>query len=296
MVNLYQYKTRMRNLTILFTILTFGNIYSQTDRNGNPVFNSIITNEQEFEEFNLVFNYYTIKNNIENKNSSVFISENPTLDEVEKFATELPSDFFLITKNQQISNLILIVSEPKMTFVVINMATNKRSEYDCKLRGDITENRANEIIKAKYDTDAKIKEGKLYFNNKKFKIITNAEINDAVLSLINKEKLDKSNPSEIKMSSQEELKNIILIETKEGGQLDYFTEIKGHENEGIQIKPGVFSTKLGIALYKWGRAAFENGINTLDDAYKIFAEFKERELNQKEKEYIKLGFNKELEK
>lgn len=176
------------------------------------------------------------------------------------------------------------------------MATNKQSEYDFKLNGDITENRANEIIKAKYDTNAKIKKGKLYFNTKKFKIITNAAINKAVLSLINKEELDKTNPSEIKIPSQEELKKIILIETEEGGQLDYFTEIKGKENDGIQIKPGVFSTKLGVALYRWGRATFENGVNTLEDSYTIFAEFKGRELNRKEKDYIKLGFNKELEK
>ena len=92
------------------------------------------------------------------------------------------------------------------------------------------------------------------------------------------------------------MKNIILIETKKGGQLDYFTEIKGKENDAIQIKPRVFSTKLGIALYKWGRATFENGVNTLEDSYKIYEEFKGRDLNQKEKDYIKLGFNKELEK
>jgi hypothetical protein len=286
----------MKKFIILFTILAFGNIYSQTDKNGNPVFNSIITNEQEFEEFNLVSNYYTLKNNIENKNSSVFVSESPSLNEIEKFATELSSDFFLITKEQQMSNMILIVSEPQMTFVVINLATNKQSEFDFKLNGDITENRANEIIKAKYDANAKIKKGKLYFNNKKFKIISNKNINKSVLSLISKQGLGKTNSSDIKIPSQEELKNIILIETKEGGQLDYFTEIKGKENDGIQVKPGVFSTKLGIALYKWGRATFENGVNTIEDSYKIFAEFKGRELNRKEKDYIKLGFNKELEK
>ena len=286
----------MKNILILLTLLTFGNIYSQTDRNGNPVFNSIITDEQEFKEYNLVSNYYTIENNIENKNSSVFVSENPSLNEIEKFATDLPSDFFLITKEQQMSNMILIVNEPKMTFVVINMANNKQSKFDFKLNGDITENRANEIVKAKYDVDAKINKGNLYFNNKKFKIISNKDINKSVLSLIRKQELGKTNPSEIKMPSQEELKNIILTETKEGGQLDYFTEIKGKENDGIQIKPGVFSTNLGIALYKWGRATFENGVNTLEDSYKIFSEFKGRELNRKEKDYIKLGFNKELEK
>jgi hypothetical protein len=287
---------KMKNIITIFAILIFGTIYSQTDQNGNPVFNSIITSEQVFDEYDLVSNYYTLENNIENKNSSVYISENPTLDKVEKFATELPSDFFLITKNQQMLNMILIISKPKMTFVVMDMATNKQSEYNFKLRGDITENRANEIIKINYDTDAEIKRGKLYFNNKKFRIISNADINKAVLSLINKEELGKSNSSEVKILSQEELKKIILIETKEGGKLDYFTEIKVQEYDGIQIKPGVFSTKLGMALYQWGRANFENGVNTLEDAYKIFSEFKERELNQREKEYIKLGFNKELEK
>ena len=286
----------MKNLIIIFTILAFGNVYPQTDENGNPVFNSIITNEQAFEKFNLISNYYTLENNIINKNSSVYISKKPSLNEIEKSATELPSDFFIITKNQQISNMILIVNEPQMTFVVINMTSNKQSEYDFRLRGDITENRANEIIKAKYDPNAKIKKGELYFNNKKFKIIPNEDLNKAVLSLINRKGISETNPSEIKIPFQEELKNIILIETKKGGQLDYFTEIKGKENDAIQIKPRVFSTKLGIALYKWGRATFENGVNTLEDSYKIYEEFKGRDLNQKEKDYIKLGFNKELEK
>jgi hypothetical protein len=36
------------------------------------------------------------------------------------------------------------------------------------------------------------------------------------------------------------------------------------------------------------------GVETLEDAYSIFAEFKKREINSLEKEYIKLGFNKEL--
>ena len=135
-----------------------------------------------------------------------------------------------------------------------------------------------------------------FINDKSFKIITNASINKAVLSLIKKEKLGETKASDIKIPSQDELKEMILSETKKGGKLDYFTEIKGKEYDAIQIKPGVFSTKLGIALYKWGRATFENGVHTLEDSYKIFAKFKGRELNQREKEYIKLGFNKELEK
>ncbi len=276
--------------------MTCGNIYSQADKNGNPIFNSVTTKEQKFDNYNLISNYYTLENNIENKKSSVFISEKPSLSEIEKSATELPSDFFIITKNQQISNMILIVNEPKKAFVVIDIVTNKQSEFKCKLRGDITENRAKEIIDSKFDDNGKIKNGKLYFNDKKFKIITNVDIEKAVLSLIEKENLGETKTSEIKIPTQDELKTIILSETKEGGKLDYFTEIKGKEYDGVQIKPGVFSTKLGVALYKWGRATFENGVNTVEDSYNIFEEFKGRGLNKREKEYIKLGFNKELEK
>jgi hypothetical protein len=36
------------------------------------------------------------------------------------------------------------------------------------------------------------------------------------------------------------------------------------------------------------------GINTVEDALQIFAEFKGRALNQREKDYIKLGFEEAL--
>jgi hypothetical protein len=65
--------------------------------------------------------------------------------------------------------------------------------------------------------------------------------------------------------------------------------------DGIQIKPGLFDTRIGIALYKWGKANRDLGIATLDDAYAIFSKFKDRDLNIREKEYIKLGFEKGLE-
>ena len=93
-----------------------------------------------------------------------------------------------------------------------------------------------------------------------------------------KEKLDKNRPSNIKLTSASQIKTYILIETKKGGKLDYFTNIKGKEFDGVQIKPGVFTTKGSIALYKWGRACFSMGVNTVEDAYEIFIEFKQKEI------------------
>src|SRR5687768_1929478 len=67
--------------------------------------------------------------------------------------------------------------------------------------------------------------------------------------------------------SQSDLKTFILKETEEGGKFDFFTSIKGHENEGIQIKPGIYDTKRGLAIYKWGKANNEAGVKSLDEVY-----------------------------
>jgi hypothetical protein len=282
-------------LTFIF-ILIASTSFSQTNKNGNPVFNSIITKEETVKDFQFVSSYYTLKTNIENKNSSVFIADKPTLQEIENASLKLPSDFFLITKKQGMLNLVLLQNYPRRQFFVINPETGKQNEYPCSIKGDITENRAKEIIKENYDTKAKIKGNKLIFNNKKFIIITTEEIRKAVLVLIEKEKLNIGENSNIKLLSQDETNAVVLTESKEGGKLDFFTEIKGHEYDGIQVKPGIFSTKIGIALYKWGRANFELGVNTFEDALSNWSKLKGREPNQLEKEYIKMGFNKELEK
>lgn len=93
-----------------------------------------------------------------------------------------------------------------------------------------------------------------------------------------------------------EVKKLLLKETKKGGKYDFFTPIKGHEQDGIQVKPGVYDTKLGLALIKWGKATYELGVASLEDAYLIFSEFKVREAYKLEKFYIKMGYNRELEK
>lgn len=281
---------------IFLALLNFGQSFGQNDKNGNPVFNSVSTREKYFESFLLISNYYTLKNNIENKQSSVFISENPTLDEIEDAAVKLPSDFFIMTKKSKMITMVLLQTYPQREYIIIVKSTNQQTSAPCKLQGDITENRAKELIKERYDSSASIENSVLTFNNKKFLIIAEKQIEEAVLDLIKQKKLDKKKPSDITLPSKTELKEYILTETKEGGKLDFFTEIKGKEYDGIQVKPGVFSTRIGVALYKWGRACFVIGVNTVEEAFDIFSEVKKREINRQEKDHIKMGFYKELEK
>lgn len=293
------YKTTMEKITTIiltFLILGLSQAFGQMDKNGNPVFNSVSTTEKSFNDFLLISNYYTLKNNIENKKSSVFVSENPTLEQVEKSAINLPSDFFILTKESKMVVMIVLQNDPKRQFTTIEMRSNRKSTYTCNIVGDITENRANEIIKEKYDKTATIENGKLKFNGKIFKIISNKEIDEAVSKLIAEEKLDKKKPSDIILPSKTEIRSFILSETKQGGKLDFFTEIIGKEYEAVQIEEGEYTTKQSIALYKWGRACFNIGVNTVEDAYDIFAEHQGKPVNDRDKEYITAGFYKEWEK
>lgn len=282
-------------LIILLAVLSIGQVFAQTDRHGNPIVNSIYMDEKAVDDFLFISNYYTLRNNIENKQSSVFIAEKPSLDQIENAALSLASDFFIVTKESKIVVMVILHNEPQWGFMSIVMSSREQLFSPCSLVGDITENRAQEIISAQYDPHAVIEKNILHFNGKTFKIISNQEIEAAVLRLIKEEQLDKKKTSVVTIFSKKEMSNLILTETKEGGDLDFFTEIKGKENDGVQIKEGIFATRHGVALYKWGSACFEIGVNTVEDAYDIFSEFKQRDLNERETAYIKMGFDRILE-
>lgn len=267
----------MKRILTSLILLFFSSIsltFSQTDRNGNPVFNSVPLYEESMDGYKLAVNYYTLKNNIENRNSSVFISDKPSLDDIESAAIDLPSEFFVIMKNQSVVRIILIRNSPSRVYFAVDPSTGEQKEFNCKIKGDISENRANEIIKEGFDPSAVIRDGKLYFNNKSFSIASNEKIKEGILSLIKKEKLNEGSGSGMKILSKDQLRKFVVAESKEGGKLDFFTEIKGHEYDGIQIKKGLVTTRLGVALYKWGRANYELGVNTIDDAIEFWEEFK----------------------
>lgn len=97
-------------------------------------------------------------------------------------------------------------------------------------------------------------------------------------------------------NSQAEIKSFILAETKQGGKLDFFTEIKGKEYNASQVKPGLFMTNIEMALYKWGKANFELGIENVETALKIFEEFKGKDLSRREKDLIPMGYTNDLSK
>ena len=92
------------------------------------------------------------------------------------------------------------------------------------------------------------------------------------------------------------LKNLILNESKTGGRLDFFTPIKGHEMEGIEVKPGLITSRVSLSLYQWGKASHDLGIPTVEEVLGLWTKLKDKNPDEREKVYITSGFNKEFEK
>ena len=96
--------------------------------------------------------------------------------------------------------------------------------------------------------------------------------------------------------SQDEIKSFILTETKQGGKLDFFTDIKGKEYNASQVKPGLYMTNIEMALYKWGKANFELGVEKVENVLKIYEEYKGKDLSRTEKDLIPMGYRNDLSK
>jgi hypothetical protein len=183
----------------LLTLFLFLNIIvcSQVDKNGNPIFYSIPISEDTLGNFLLSSNYYTISNNINNPESSVFVNENPSTEEIIEFVRTKPSYFFLVHQNQDVSTMIMILpridgKKSKYSYLIMNPNNNQQIELPCEISGDVTEIRAAELLK-EYEKDSK----ELHIGPKSFILFGNVaystqsfdEVKNDLISLVTKYKL-----------------------------------------------------------------------------------------------------------
>ena len=175
----------MGKITLLLFLILSTITFGQTDKNGNPVFNSMSIDEIKInDDFKLIVNYYTLENNIENPLSSVYISKKPSDKEIIKSATELMSYNFLLLKNQKMVDLITLNEKPLRAFNLRNLKSGNVKDYKSKIKGDISESRANEIIDNKYDDNSKIENNILTYNGKTYSIYSKQEVIDEILDIL----------------------------------------------------------------------------------------------------------------
>lgn len=284
--------------SFLFLLLFISSTYAQIDRNGNPVFNSISLEEQKVHDFTVSANYYTLKNNLENQQSSVFVSTKPTLDQILKAATTLPANFYILSKDKRMQYMVLLLPSQEgnkaYSFLLLNPTTGEKQALPTKLKGDITESRANELLTNNYDQKAQLdKSGKfLLFNNTSLTIIQKEEIDKQVAKIAKNLKSDKAADSEVGFLNKVELEQFIRKETSKYGKLDYWTKLNVDKEKAVGIQvDGFFMQKQHAAVYLWGKSVAELGVETLEEAKELLIAIR-GEQNKMEVMHLESGFNK----
>lgn len=272
------------SIFIFLIFLTSSSLYSQLDKNGNPIFNSEKIDSFNFENLEIISNYYNIKDNIANKQSSVFISENPTLEDYWNFSTKLPSYYFMIIDKGNIQGMLMLIPKKEdnsFFYNVIIPNTNENFQVPSKLRGEISENRAKELLGIE-KSKAIIKNEVFKFNNKDFQILKYNDVIEEVKNIA-REKI-VSNHTNKKHTIEEYIKT----ESK-GGKLDFNDTVEKNNGAFINFE-GVMYNKKDFAILMWGAAVKKTGIIEFNKAQLLWQEINERTLTEPELKALRKGF------
>ena len=278
---------------LILTIFTLTSVFGQTDKNGNPIFNSELISEEKFDNFELTSSYYNIKENISNKNSSVYISDNPTLDDYIKFSRDLPATFFIAHKGQTVICMIMLLQKNEngkttLTYNIVNPNTNKSIQVPCSVWGEINEKRSDELLRLKPDAESAAidlpNNGKgLFFNGIVYRIQPFDKLKTEVIEIINQI---------IGEGKTEDIKDPVKYIKKEtiGGKLD-FNKALENEKTPFFLYDGIAYNKKDFAIYLWGKKVKTLGIGSPKKATKLWEEINNRELTSPEKKALENGFN-----
>lgn len=259
-------------------------MYSQSDKNGNPIFNSEKLGNFSFENIEIISSYYTIKNNIDNKQSSVFVNENPTLDDYWSFSSKLPSYYFMVFDKGDIKGMLMLIpknEDDSFFYNIVIPNKNENFQIPSKLKGKITENRAQELVNFR-KTKAVINNDVLKFNSQDFQILKYNDVIEEVKNIV-KEKII-NNPDD----ENSNIEKYIKTESK-GGKLDFKNTVEKYDGAFINFD-GILYNKKDFAILMWGAAVKKTGITELNKAQLLWQEINERNLTDPELKALQKGF------
>jgi len=247
----------MKKTGLLFLVIfTLTSVFGQTNKNGNPIFNSDLISEEKLDNFKLTSSYYNIKENISNKKSSVYVSDNPTLDEYIKFSRDLPAAFFIAHKGQTVICMIILLQKndngkTTLTYNIVNPNTKKSIQVPCTVWGEINEKRADELLKLKADTASAIidlpNNGKgLLFNGIAYRIQPFDKLKAEVIEIVD-QMMGGGKQTEVIKDPEEYIRKETI-----GGKLD-FNKTLENEKTPFFLHDGIAYNKKDFAIYLWGK-------------------------------------------
>lgn len=267
------------------------------DKHGNPVFNSVVISIDAIDNFELTSNYYTIDNNISNKESSVYVSDNPDLADYLKFTRDLPSYYFIVHQGQNVSFMIMLLqknngSKTTLNYMVLNPSNNKSFDMPCSVFGEISEKRVQELQKLNIDSTANIltmPNGELFlFNGIAYRIQPYEELKAEVIEIAK----HLMNPdSDDNMSREDYIKKETI-----GGKLD-FMKVLDSEGKGntLLVYNGISYNSKDYSILLWGQAVKRLGINSLKEAVTLWESIYKKKMTTPEKKALTNGYKAKIE-
>lgn len=276
-------------ITILLFLISIES-FSQTDKNGNPIFNSLKIESIVYENIEIISNYYTIENNIDNKSSSVFIQENPTSEDYINFSTKLPSYFFIIVDKGNVLGMAMLIPKAEDDSFFYNVVIPDKYlnfQIPSQLKGKITEHRINEILNLK-KIKAEINKNVFKFNNKNFEILQYNQIIEEFKKRVFAEIIAK------KGTEISDIDQYIKAESKDGGKLDFKNQVEKYESAFIAFD-GIMYSKKDFTILMWGASVKKIGIKDFSRAQNIWEQINNKKLTEPELKALKKGFETKFE-
>lgn len=145
--------------------------------------------------------YYTITNNIADRGSAFFVADNPTSEQLMRFATETPAFFFIVHSNRVVSALVTLEQHPRedrqqrFAFRIIRDPKKPSMLIPLPHTYDIVDLRAREIMDGPWDpkADMTTKGDKAFFvfNEKTYSMLLFPTVVDDLKKLIQEQQLHK---------------------------------------------------------------------------------------------------------
>ncbi len=283
-----------KSVLFFLVIFTLTNTFGQIDKNGNSIFNSNLISEEKFDNFELTSSYYNIKENISNKQSSVYVSDTPTLDEYIKFSRNLPATIFIAHKGTTVICMIMLLQKndngkTTLTYNILNPNTKKSFQAPCNVWGEINEKRAEELLQLMPDKSSVLVDlpnnGKgLLFNDIVYRIQPFDKLKAEVIEIVNQITGNVKQPEEIK-----DIEEFIKKETV-GGKLD-FNKVLENETQSMYMYDNILYSKKDFAIFLWAKKVKILGIKSSKKAATLWEEINGKELTKPEKNALEKGFD-----
>ena len=259
-------------------------------------FRSVELQQVAYEEFSITAGYYPIACNINNRQSSAFISDSPSADEYVYFAQHQPSYYFLLHRQHELIRIIVLQQQSRnghstFFYTVIDPASGDRTRIGSQLAGDITQWRADELNVGPGNDDkvhrilsAATESHRFSFQQKHYRVqpyqAVWQEVKDLARDLVRSDR-----------RQAEELEEYIRAETI-GGTLDFKIALakepqQRFSRDGVAYNPHHFSVLL------WGGAVRTLGMPSVLSARTLWEDIQQRPLTPPEYRALYKGFTEE---